>query len=768
MPRDGHTWIVALLATAGFGVLASPAAAAEYEQPCGGTSWWAGTTAICDGTIVYRDYVNDDYGADTGKIAAYDSSVTTLGSLAAPAGDVNYPVGAESTADLVRLELTPKDGKLHVRAELGALFEAGQTVLGIAVDTDDNAVTGGGAWKELAASSTGWDELHLFKTGDPAANTIEGDIPLPARQTFRLQAVTARADGTVMNVAFRGPDEEAAFQSVYPSTGGGPLTGQGSWFEDRQAQALGAGDISGFGYSVNRADLVGRRTILPKAGEGLHERVYTSEYTLPPGEGMTFDGDPGPGTGGTVDPGFAQLFNFRGKYQPYSVYIPKGVSKSPGLQLVYHGSGAVINSIINQPHAQERLGDAADRVLAVPLARGPDGYGSSISERDVLDVQDDIEAVLPIDLTRVIASGYSQGGYITLRQSEMYPQRYAGLISWVGFAGEALSGLPDAGVSVSAGALGDTLDYVRNLRNVPASLIYGAQDELIPLNLALAIRDRFEAEAGPYTFYLHSPAEHFTFALLDDWRKEAADVKDLRLVANPPRITHRFDSRLEDPKYGISHARAYWLSEIRAAKEGFADIDALNQTCGGTVPRTQMADGAGADPVPWESRARKVTGAAQVDERAALTLATTNVASLRVASGATCTNGKAFSYKVTTDGPLTLAFSDGRELRLPAAGTFTGRLEAPTITPVRSCASRRRFRVHVRNLRGIRLRKLTLTVNGRRTAVRRGARVRTVVVDLRRLPKATAVVRVRVDGTIKGRRIVRRDTRTYRTCIKRP
>src|SRR6476660_2352006 len=45
--------------------VASPAAASPNVQPatCGQGSWVAGTVDICDGELVYRDYVYDDFGA---------------------------------------------------------------------------------------------------------------------------------------------------------------------------------------------------------------------------------------------------------------------------------------------------------------------------------------------------------------------------------------------------------------------------------------------------------------------------------------------------------------------------------------------------------------------------------------------------------------------------------------------------------------------------------------------------------------------------------
>jgi hypothetical protein len=101
----------------------------------------------------------------------------------------------------------------------------------------------------------------------------------------------------------------------------------------------------------------------------------------------------------------------------------------------------------------------------------------------------------------------------------------------------------------------------------------------------------------------------------------------------------------------------------------------------------------------------------------------------------------------------------GLELRLPvreAAGAAEGALS-------RRCASRRRFRIRLRALRGERLRSAVVRVNGRRVRVVRGRRLRAVV-DLRGLPRGVVEVRI-VARTRSGRRVVR--IRRYRTCTPR-
>ncbi|MDX1497592.1 MAG: hypothetical protein R3352_08565, partial [Salinisphaeraceae bacterium] len=178
------------------------------NSACNQDSWIGGITELCSGHLVYRDYVYDDYGADLGLIAppgvllnlstrSFSPTATQPAPLTPSAGDVTYPDGAGNTADLIRLELAIDGDQLKVEFELNTLFEPQQTIAALAIDTDNNPETGGGEWPGLGVGSTGWDVLETFSLGDPETNIISGSLPLPAGDTWRVQAVLAQADGTV-------------------------------------------------------------------------------------------------------------------------------------------------------------------------------------------------------------------------------------------------------------------------------------------------------------------------------------------------------------------------------------------------------------------------------------------------------------------------------------------------------------------------------------------------------------------------------------------
>ncbi|HEY7812848.1 MAG TPA: hypothetical protein VIC62_06390, partial [Nakamurella sp.] len=385
-------------------------------------------------------------------------------------------------------------------------------------------------------------------------------------------------------------------------------------------------------------------------------------YSLPQAEAFSYDGVNGRGSGGSAS-AFAQVFNTLGKYQPYGVYVPH-TGAPYGLQMEWHGSNQGQVGQINQPGMQSEFGEQLDRLLVTPEARGPNGYGSDISERDLLDVMSDITATLPVDPNRVFSSGYSQGGYITFRMAMLFPQVFAGFTAWVGFTGDDLNGTgaPD-GVGVTAGAVGNMINYVGNLRHVPGSMIYGAEDELVPVTSSHAMQQAFAATDDVYQWYLHTTAEHLTFAALDDWRKEAAYSAGQRRVTAPARVTFRTDPFLDAPAYGIRHDRAYWVSAIRGQNPGWIDTDLTSHGCGGSNPQFTTGNGAGPSPVPWVSIYQAVSGRTAAPATPMLEGTLHNLRSAHIDTRATCLGG-GFAYSIQSDAAGVLTLSDGRQIPL--------------------------------------------------------------------------------------------------------
>jgi len=681
MPSQTPLRIASLPILVLLAALPSSAGAAPGPAGCGTGSWIGGTVEICDGVLVHRDYVHDDYGATLGALPP-----TSTGTLSRTDGNVRYTADVNS-ADLVALRLWIDGGQLLVSFELNTLRASDSTVAALAIDVDDDPATGAtlatGAWADLCAveqphgsgtcvvplRSTGWEQLHLFESGDPATNRIEGSIPLPPGDTWRVQAVTGIRDRrVVMNVAFRGGIEDqppTSFQT-------------GLWFEERQALALTAGDVSQFGAVVDVAKLVAGATEPAAPATGYHERVYESDFTIAEGaggeilydqgaEGMSFEGIP------AGAPSFARVWHFYGKYQPYGIYVPTTQPAPHGLQLVLHGYSANHASLVNQAGMQQNLGEARNRILVVPLGRGPESWYNEISEKDVLDVMADVEANYDVDPDRVFAGGYSMGGYGTYRFATLYPHRFAGFIGWVG----ALSGGGEKGI--------ETLDFFGNLREVPGAMLYAGADELVNVASYLEIQARTEELEQESVLYFHPAADHFTFAVADDWAKESDWTDGLTRVAQPARVTYRTEPFVWNEEIGVIHDRAYWVREIRGRDVGagdYVDVDVSVSECGSNprVTTRTTPDPVGTDPVAWTAQEFLASGEDPVAQANTLEAELVNVASLEIDTGdatGACVAGDTLDYEITTDGPSVVAFSDGSEIDLPGAGTWSGSLPEP-------------------------------------------------------------------------------------------
>jgi hypothetical protein len=198
-----------------------------------------------------------------------------------------------------------------------------------------------------------------------------------------------------------------------------------------------------------------------------------------------------------------------------------------------------------------------------------------------------------------------------------------------------------------------------SLRHVPMYALYSGADELVHVETAIGLRQRLSDLHVPSIFYLHPAAEHLTYALADDWHKESADATGDVLVHDPAHVTFRTDRKLFYPDLGLVPDRAYWVSAIVPAADGYADVDAVSLGCNGVdEPNTTDVPGAGTDPVPWESNEVHVTGFTHRPAANRLELTLKNVASLHVDLGRACLTDAA-DVRVTTDQPVTLTFSNG-------------------------------------------------------------------------------------------------------------
>ena len=324
--------------------------------------------------------------------------------------------------------------------------------------------------------------------------------------------------------------------------------------------------------------LLGGVTDPAPVASGYHERVYTSDFTIAEGpggeilydqeaEGMSYGGIP---AGAAT---FARAFHFYGKNQPYGIYIPNQPGPH-GMQLALHGYSANHASLVNNPGMQQILGEQRNRVLVVPLGRGPAGWYNEISEKDVLDVMTDVEANYPIDPEQVFAGGYLMGGYGTTVSRRSTP---------------TLRGLHRLGRRALGRRQQGHLD-ARLLRK-PAP---GARRDAV-----LRRRRARERHLLPRDPGAHRRARLRAHPLLPSrgrplhvcGRRRLPEESDWSAgrtrQTQPAQVTYRIEPFVWNESLGVIHDSAYWVSEIRGRDTGdgdYVDADIITSAAGRFPP----------------------------------------------------------------------------------------------------------------------------------------------------------------------------------------
>src|SRR3954454_18297995 len=113
-----------VVVAAAIGAVLAPSAASAAPCRAAAGSWTAGSVNLCRGNLVYLDYVDDDYGADTGAT----NTTSRSAGLAPRVGDQEYPGSAQaSTADIVGMTLSVTGKRLRGIGLINALFSKRQT-----------------------------------------------------------------------------------------------------------------------------------------------------------------------------------------------------------------------------------------------------------------------------------------------------------------------------------------------------------------------------------------------------------------------------------------------------------------------------------------------------------------------------------------------------------------------------------------------------------------------------------------------------------------
>lgn len=582
-----------------------------------------GMSVFSAGELIYQDYIQDDHGADDGEDARRvatlspiqelddrtyraevlaqalgeqfgvdDTGTDDTKALVADAeyGDANQGA-AKNEADLAEVRLASDGTSLLILAQFGGMATTSRTGLVILIDDPEThgSVAGPGGlttsadsalvlhrngvledWSGGVASSCEPCDVQVASDGSGFTNTMEASIPLdrlPAGARLgiasaivengairRTRVGTAASD--LINVAFRGT---IALDGVEPTR---------IWHDRQQALALHAGSIDRFLIHVPLDDLTEGRTQSFVPSSGYFERTYVSDS---PVNEETESGQ-----------------YFQGPWQHYGIYFP--TSWRPGRRLgvswwTHYRGGHAHDAAAWLPGLLWDLGERIDRIVVTPSARGTSTWYVGRGMEDFLEVWDDVEASFAFDPDRVVMSGYSMGGYASWLLPLLMPDRFAGSFPTSGPPTQGLwAGAGDATAEANGAYDGDAqlmFGLIPNARNLGYAIYQGSNDELVPWTGVARMASELTLQGIRNRFYTMPGYEHYTHAIIDDWRAASDylgamtrdpapdDVTYIRwpalehavnTVGTPVPLSHRFDG-------------AYWVNDITLRDAGTPDAN---------------------------------------------------------------------------------------------------------------------------------------------------------------------------------------------------
>lgn len=652
----------------------------------------SGFGRVAGGALGWTDFLYDDHGALGPETGQY---VTPLHP---PYGGYGYPDerAAGNGADVFRIGVGLGDDATYWRVDWNtlvdvavpaALFTMDETAgdrptmdwpanAGVRSSGFDHAllVTGSGAW--VVDPLTG-AHTHVADAGgahhvDTEARSFVVRLPrtvLDVAGTWRVRMVAGLAadDGAafadlgpaegalpgqpnVYNVAFRGHEQE-------------PLE-TNFWREATQAEALTNGDVTPFAADVDWDALAGGEREPEPSPSGWTNRWYVS--SVEPGQGVV-DRD-GPSD---LSP------NFRGRVQPYGLYVPTGYDPAAPapLTLLLHSLGTQHNQY-GSLNADFVAGACEERgsICVSPLGRGPDLWWFDEAELDVFEVWGDVARSFALDPDRTVLSGFSMGGYGTYRLGLTYPELFAAAV--------VLAGPPTCGIRVAPGSdvpadpsapacveSADTTPLVPNARWLPTFIAHGGVDELVPAQGPVLQAEAYRDEGYRYRFELYPAEGHVAYAVKGRFPTAVAFMARGHVRERAPgRVTLGWYPSTARHDLGLGPGGGWWVRDVAArdtAPGARLAIEARSHALPDRRVSTTVERGpvVPPDPSPGTFTEQRWDLAAPLPARGEVDLDVSNVAALRLRL-----DEAGFDAR---DEGLVRAASDG-ETRLVLAGLRPG------------------------------------------------------------------------------------------------
>jgi len=278
--------------------------------------------------------------------------------------------------------------------------------------------------------------------------------------------------------------------------------------------------------------------------------------------------------------------------QPFNLFVPSVAEEKPGellpLVVVLHGKGATWESWFAAVPIRE-WAEQEGYIVVAPHGRGNWFYLGQ-GERDLLDVLDEVQALVYVDPERIYLMGHSMGGWGTWHTACARPDLFAAIVPMSGWA---------------------PLDLLGSLRHLPVLAIHGDADDAVPVDgtrQANARLGELRAAAGGAEFehvYIELPGVGHESAMIGKMLPQIGDwLRGKRRVTKP--------SRLSIAAYTTTRSQQYWgvireitkqgrLATLDVEAKGAAEIDVKT----GNV--TGFALNIGASPLEAEGKELGIT-----------------------------------------------------------------------------------------------------------------------------------------------------------------
>jgi len=229
---------------------------------------------------------------------------------------------------------------------------------------------------------------------------------------------------------------------------------------------------------------------------------------------------------------------------PYALYVPESYRPDVGSPLI-----VALHPLRTEPEQYlalwRRASDEQGYILLAPGTHGGQWFagGASIVHSALTDVR----RAYHVDTDRVYLVGASLGGEGALLVAPLVPHLFASIAVLAG----GVRGKPEV--------------LLPNLRNVPAYIVHGARDQVVPVEVARAVVGRLR-QCHTDVMYVEKPGEqHSQFAA--EWR----NVIDW--FRTHPRVTHPRAVTLltQTPLAG----RAYWARAARLSESTYNPAEPL-------------------------------------------------------------------------------------------------------------------------------------------------------------------------------------------------